>query len=254
MNVEAYLNRINYHKEPKIDLITLSELQKTHLQTVPFENLDIHYGRNITLDIERIYTKIIKNKRGGFCYELNGLFYHLLKTIGFDVKIMSARVYSQKTKQYGKEYDHLAINVKIDSTNYLVDVGFGKFALKPLLIELGIPQKDDLGIFQFDKHDDDYLKVGELTGEEFIPQYIFKTKTREFQEFTKMCDFHQTSEESHFTKQKVVSLLTQSDRITLTNEQFKISNNKGKVIEELNFKGAKKFEELLKKHFAITLN
>ena len=72
--------------------------------------------------------------------------------------------------------------------------------------------------------------------------------------FTKMCDFHQTSKESHFTKQKVISILTQSDRITLTNEQFKISNNKGELIEELNFKGVKKFEELLKKHFAIALN
>ena len=163
-------------------------------------------------------------------------------------------VYSQKTKQYGAAYDHLAINVKIDSKDYLVDVGFGKFALKPLLIELGTPQKDDLGLFQFDKHDENYLKVSEITDEGVIPQYIFKTQTRDFNEFIDMCAFHQTSEQSHFTKQKVISILTQEGRLTLSNGIFRRSKNRGELIEELNFKGNAKFEELLKKHFDIQLN
>jgi len=70
MNTETYLNRINYQGEIQINLATLVELQKAHLQTIPFENLDIHYKRKIILDIQSIYSKIISNKRGGFCYEL----------------------------------------------------------------------------------------------------------------------------------------------------------------------------------------
>ena len=76
--------------------------------SIPFENLDIHNNVPIKLSIEKIFDKVVNQNRGGLCYELNGLFYELLNAIGFDVKIISARVFNQDNG-YGKEYDHLAI-------------------------------------------------------------------------------------------------------------------------------------------------
>ncbi|MEL6986932.1 MAG: arylamine N-acetyltransferase, partial [Bacteroidota bacterium] len=127
MNIKEYLNRINYEGEIKLNIEVLKELQKCHLLNVPFENLDIHYNRTIQLDIGKFYNKIVIDRRGGFCYELNTLFQNLLHQIGFK-KIISARVYDHKKGSFGEEYDHLAIVVDLNQRAYLVDVGFGEFA------------------------------------------------------------------------------------------------------------------------------
>ena len=92
MDVKRYLERINVHSEVKPDLETLILLHRQHLYNIPFENLDIHSGRKIILDEEKLIHKIIDERRGGFCYELNGAFYVLLKEIGFNVKRISAGV------------------------------------------------------------------------------------------------------------------------------------------------------------------
>ena len=138
MDVSAYLNRINYTTQVETDKDTLFRLQKAHLLSVPFENLDIHYKIPIILEKDSFFNKIVTQKRGGFCYELNGLFYELLKAIGFQVHRVSARVHG-KDGEYSQEYDHMALLVILDKEKYLVDVGFGKFTLEPLSITTNQP-------------------------------------------------------------------------------------------------------------------
>ena len=105
MNVQKYLERIGIVEisEPSINF--LKQLQAAHLLNIPFENLDIHYGNEIILDISKLYEKIVINGRGGFCYELNGLFCELLILLGFKVRRISANVHN-KEKGYGKDNDH----------------------------------------------------------------------------------------------------------------------------------------------------
>jgi len=244
MNIKNYLNRININQEIKPNLIDLKVLQKQHLLNIPFENFDIHSNKKIELNISKIHDKIINNNRGGFCYELNGLFYELLKEIGFDVKIISARVYS--AGKYGPEYDHLAIIVSIDSKRYLVDVGFGAFSFHPLEFELGKKLIDEKGRFVFDKYDDDYFKINKITNGELIPEYIFKDEEPDFQDFKDMCHFHQSSEESHFSKKKFISIPTEEGRITLSNNQLKIT--RGELITEREV-ASEEVKELLVKYF-----
>jgi len=131
MNIHEYLNRIKYEGDMTPGLKLLQGLQKSHLMTVPFENLDIHYGNPIELDLGSFYRKIIIQKRGGFCYELNSLFQTLLDLLGFESKIISARVYDSQKNDFGEQYDHLAVIVTLDSKEYFVDVGFGEFACDP---------------------------------------------------------------------------------------------------------------------------
>ena len=249
LNIPLYLKRIKYTKEVKLNKKTLFELQRRHLKNIPFENLDIHYGKVIKLDIDSIYTKIVLKKRGGFCYELNGLFYHLLQDIGFDVNMISGRVY-RKENSYTKEYDHLAIIATIENQKYLVDVGFGKFSLNPLEIKFDINTTDDFGKFRFDRYDVDYLRINEVINGNLIPQYIFNTKERKFSEFEFMCKFHQRSKDSHFTKKKVISIVTKNGRITLNDNQLKIT--KGKFDKEILFE-EKEFDSKLKEYFDIEI-
>src|SRR3954447_25028309 len=106
MEIDAYLKRIAYRgsREPTVE--TLRQLHRAHLLAVPFENLDIPLGNPIVLSVPSFYDKIVERRRGGFCYELNGLFAWLLEQLGFHVELLSAGVFSGNRP--GPEFDHLA--------------------------------------------------------------------------------------------------------------------------------------------------
>ncbi|MDC8003528.1 arylamine N-acetyltransferase [Aureisphaera galaxeae] len=234
MNIENYVKRFNYEGDIAPTLDVLTHLQETHLLNVPFENLDIHYKTPILLDLDRIYRKIVERRRGGFCYELNGLFYRLLRAIGFEAKMISARVYSDKKEDFGAEYDHLAIIVTIDEIEYLVDVGFGEFAFRPLKFEMNKVQSDSRGDFIFENHENGYIKVSKITGETKSAEYIFTKQERSFQEFGGMCHYQQTSPDSHFTQKKLITRPTPKGRITLSGTILKITED-GVTMKEQTF-------------------
>lgn len=249
MNIQSYLERINFHEPFRVDKNVLYKLQRRHLLNIPFENLNIHYGKKISISVNDIYQKIIIEKRGGFCYELNGLFHWLLKNIGFNAKLISARVHTKNGK-YSPEYDHLAIIVTIDNQDFLVDVGFGKFSLEPLKLEKDKKITDRFGFFQFDKYDTNYYRINEIKNNSLIPQYIFKIEERKLSEFADRCEFHQTSINSQFTKRKLISIAKSNGRITLNNSQLKITCSG--MEQKINFK-ENEFETKLKQYFDIKI-
>ena len=132
-DLNAYLDRINYHGSTVPSAENLRALQLAHLQTVPFENLSIHAAEPIVLADEALFTKIVENRRGGFCYECNGLFAALLRTLGFDVTMLSAEV-ANAQGGYSQPFDHMTLVVR-ESQRWLVDVGFGDSFLEPALHE-----------------------------------------------------------------------------------------------------------------------
>lgn len=248
MDKTSYLRRIGIEVnslEPTLP--NLKFLQKQHLLNIPFENLDIHWKRSILLNNKNFFKKIIGEKRGGFCYELNGLFNELLKELGYKTKIISARVASGK--DFSAEYDHLAILTEIDGENFLVDVGFGDFTAEPLQFILDKEQKDATGIFMIRKYDDEYFEVVKKDADVWNSEYIFKTLERNLSEFAKMCEFHQTSPESHFTKGKVCSLMTNNGRKTLTDKKF--IETKNGVKSETEITSEAEFNQILENEFQI---
>lgn len=249
MNRQSYLNRIGIEETNfTADSATLRFLQRQHLLTVPFENLDVHWKRPILLDANRFYDKIVGEKRGGFCYELNGLFYELLKEISFENKIISARVSDGKS-DFSREYDHLAILTIIGADEYLVDVGFGNFTAEPLKFVTDVEQTDDCGVFMIRKHDDEYFEVAKKDGGNWRSEYIFCNVNRDLQEFVSMCEFHQTSPASHFMRGKVCSLLTRDGRKTLTDKNFIETKNGEKT--ETDIDNDEQFNEILEREFNI---
>ncbi len=251
MNINKYLERIEI-KDTDLapNLKNLKLLQKHHLLSIPFENLDIHLKNPINLNANDFYTKIIENKRGGFCYELNGLFYKLLNQIGFESQMLSARVHIEDRK-FGEEYDHLAILTKLGGQEYLVDVGFGDFTAEPIKFVLDIEQEDANGTFLIRKFDDEYLEVVKKSENEWDSEYIFKNLKRNLQEFAGMCSYHQTSTNSHFTKGKVCSVMTEDGRKSLTDKKFITTLNGKKT--EIDVNSEEEFNKILKKEFGIEL-
>ena len=104
-----------------------------HLLAVPFEDLSIHANERIVLDVNALFDKIVRARRGGFCYELNGLFGALLQTLGFEVVMLSGGVMNPRG-EFGPEYDHMALLVTLGE-RWLVDVGFGDCFREPLCLD-----------------------------------------------------------------------------------------------------------------------
>src|SRR6267378_8247006 len=121
LNTKAYLDRINYHGSLAPTAAVLRVLQVAHLLTVPFENLSIHAAQPIVLEDDALFTKIVEKRRGGFCYEANGLFAGLLRELGFDVAMLSAEV-ANSGGEFGPDFDHMALMVQLER-RWLVDVG-----------------------------------------------------------------------------------------------------------------------------------
>jgi N-hydroxyarylamine O-acetyltransferase len=249
LDSNKYLLRINYRGGLNPSPETLAGLQESHLLAVPFENLDIH--NKVKIDLTNLYDKIVIRNRGGFCYELNGLFYELLKELGFNVKMVSARVH-QGEKGFGAEFDHMALIVRFGNDEYLADVGFGEFTMKPLKIELNEDIPDPLGIFKIVKHDDNYYAVMQK-GEDgkFFPRYIFSVTERVIDDFNGMCKFHQTSSESHFTQNRICSLPVKDGRITISGMKLTTMLNGRTETRELE--SEEEVKKILKTHFNIVL-
>jgi N-hydroxyarylamine O-acetyltransferase len=242
--VQKYIQRIKINHIQGVDSDTLKKLQKQHLLNVPFENLDIHSGIPIKIDTDKFF-------RGGFCYELNGLFNELLIALGFSTKLISARV-ANSEGGFGNEFDHMAIITRIDSDEWLVDVGFGEFSQWPLKLVEDIVQKDPRGDFVIEKYDDVYIVVKKLLDKRATEnQYIFSLEERRLPEFEEMCNYHQSSPESHFTQNEMCSIALPEGRITLTNKFLKITKD-GNVTEE-NIKGEEDFRDKLAAVFGIEI-
>ena len=222
----AYLDRIGTGRPGKADSAALRALHRAHLLAVPFENLSIHLGEPISLEPDDLIGKIVTRRRGGFCYELNGAFALLLGALGFDVRLLAARVFGDD--RLGPPFDHLVLLVRtVDGDRpWLADVGFGSHSELPLRFGQRGPQDDPAGSFRLaavspaaacgpgsgsasGAGDIDVSRDGQ-------PQYRLELRERALADFGPTCWWQQTSPESHFTRATVCSRLTASGRVSIS--------------------------------------
>ena len=246
LDTNTYLTRLGLSGPLPPTSETLRHLHRRHLERVPFENLDIHLGRPIVLDEAQLFDKIVRQRRGGFCYELNGLFAELLRALGFDVTLLSARVADQDGV-FSPEFDHLTLLVNTGEM-WLADVGFGDAFLEPLQLMPGLVQKEDGKEFRLDQDGNAWTFFERSTGAPWQAQYRFTLMPRTLADFTQRCLYHQMSPESHFTRNTLVTLSTPSGRVTLRGDRL-ITTADGER-KERNVR----FEErsaLLREHFGV---
>lgn len=253
MKLDNYLHRINYRQSPQNNLQTLNELHRKHVFAIPFEDLDIHLKKPLKIDVASLYEKIIVEKRGGFCYELNFLFYNLLKEIGFDCKIVSARIYDKK-EGLGVEFDHLAILVKLEE-DWLLDVGYGNLFTEPMKLPSKIDNyvyKDRDAIYKITQlNESNYILSESRKGYKFKKIYTFDIIPRKIEEFYEQIDFKQHSEESYFVKNRICTIPTEEGRITLFNNKFIKTTGQGK--EEHTIQSDEEFYQLVKEEFDMNV-
>ena len=250
MKVEEYLNRIGFKGSASPTIDVLRRLHRQHMLTVPFENLDIHQGKPIILDPQRFYRKIVGERRGGYCYELNGCFALLLKKLGFEVSILSARV-AQKSGGFSPEFDHMVLLVRLKE-NLLVDVGFGDSFTEPKPIDTEESTMDHGYFYRIrGKNRVRTLSRRANRSSRWHSQYKISLLPRRLSDFVARNKFQQTSPHSHFTQHRLISKLTRSGRITLTDSKLITIRDHERVVREV--RSQKEFDELLSRHFQLVI-
>jgi N-hydroxyarylamine O-acetyltransferase len=230
---DQYLRRLGWDAPIAPDLATLRALHRRHLLTMPIE-----------LDPERILAKLLDRRRGGFCFELNGSFASLLRTLGFTVHLMEARVYEPNGDAL--PFGHLALRVELDAP-YLADVGFGRSFDEPVRLDSRDEQEDTGGAFRLVDARDSELDLC-LDGE---PTYQLALPPRSYQDFAGACRWHQTSPDSIFTQGTVCTRRTSRGRDTLAGTTFLQTIDGERTRHELG--SAAEVRHALITHFDVAL-
>jgi len=259
-----YLDRIHFPAQassdfPQPSLQTLRALHEAHLLAVPFENLSIHYGQPIILQEDALFNKIVRQRRGGVCYELNGLFAWLLRQLGFQVTLLSAGV-ANDSGNFSPEFDHLTLLVhQLDGADWLADVGFGDSFRQPLRFEAEVEHAEADGRkYRLQRKDDEseehtkceYWILQQFRDEKWESQYRFTLRLHQLTDFTERCHYQQTSPESHFTQKRICSLATPTGRISLSDLRL-ITTIDGKREERVL--QPEEYEGMLAEMFGVVL-
>lgn len=212
MNHERYLKRLSVSFELPT-LSSLTRLQEAHLKTIPFENLDVIRKEPIYLNLKTMYEKVIERHRGGYCYELNGLFQWLLTELGYHAHLVSATVL-RPNNEWAKADTHAAILVYLDQP-YLVDAGFGARTPRVPVPLDGMVQTNIGETFKIEQQTDNTFDLIREANDTSRVLYRFNHLKKQLIDFHEGCVFNQVSKDSTFTHTDVISLATEKGRITL---------------------------------------
>jgi len=253
MEITPFLERIDYQGPTEVCLETLTGLQRAFLLTVPFENLDIHFDEKPALSFTAFYEKIVDDRRGGISYECNGLFFSMLRAMGFEVQLLSARICFGD--EMTDEFDHMLVLVSLgDETarqDYLVDVGLGQSCPEPMLINQDDEYSSENCSYRLGTHQQQPALFYKSAKNDWQPRYVFSMKVRALVDFSAMYRFHQSSEQSPFTQGQLVTLMTATGRVTLNGMTLNIIANEKREQHELASEA--EYLECLKKYFDIDL-
>ena len=250
LDVNAYLNRIGYEGSIHPSAQTLRDLQVAHLRTVPFENLSIHSNERIVLDDAALFEKVVQRRRGGFCYELNGLFAALLRSLGFEVEMLAAAV-ARSTGEFGHNFDHMTLLVKLEQ-HWIADVGFGDSFIEPLLLDEPGEQTQGARAYKFVSDGGHRVLMRRNYDGTWAPQYRFKLTPHVYADYEEMCEYQQTSPESHFTQGRICTRATATGRVTLSGLRLITTLNAGERAEEV-LAGEEDYTAALREHFGIVM-
>lgn len=223
-SLKKYCERIGYEGELNADENTLRKFMRHQLMTVPFENLDVQAGKVVSLVPEEIVEKIIGRNRGGYCYEVNGLFAMALETLGIEYQFVAARPMFYPVK---RPKTHMAIIATVKGKQWLCDLGFGSYGIRaPMdLAEIGKPIKQDHDMFMLEKSAaGEYLLMAYID-DAWANQYAFDLSPWEWIDFAPANYMNSTHPDAIFVQKRLVIIQNQAGRSILLGNTLKTMQN-----------------------------
>lgn len=225
----AYFRRIGFDGEARPDLATLKALHQAHASTIPFENLDVQMGLPVRLDLASLQDKLVRRRRGGYCFEQNGLFLAVLRRVGFEVMPCEARVRLGATSLLPRT--HMLLLVRLEGLDWLCDVGFGgEGVLHPVPLD-GQAHAQFLSTFRVvEEVDGEGPRVLQsFRNEAWEDVYAFRAEERFPVDFEMANHFTSTHPESRFVKTLTAQLAGTEVRRILRNRGY--AEIRGEAVE-----------------------
>jgi N-hydroxyarylamine O-acetyltransferase len=217
--LQKYFDRIGFSGEAKPDILTVTEMMRRQLFSVPFENLDVQAKKVVSMVPEEIVEKIIERKRGGYCYEVNGLFAMALEELGVVYRFVAARPMYYPAR---RPRTHMAIVAALHDEDWLFDLGFGSYGIRaPLrLSRLDIEVKQDYDSYMLSMSGDDGYLLKAFSEGAWVNQYAFDLSRQEWIDFVPANYFNSTHPDTIFTKKLLVVLYNPQGRQILFGDEL----------------------------------
>ena len=251
-NLAHYLQLLGFEAPPAPTLDTLRQLQLRHTGVFPFENLATLAGEPVLIDLPSIERKLLQEQRGGYCYELNHIFFVLLQELGFDVQGITGRVVMGQPEGAWTARTHRLSLVHLDGVRYIIDVGFGGMVpTAPLLLDSRAEQPTPHEPYRIDQHKDGFTLRAKV-GDEWRPMYIFDLQRQEDVDYAVGNWYVSTHPDSSFSRQLMVARTGDGWRRTLNNGSFAIHRT-GHASERHEVADVAELIDLLQLEFGIRL-
>lgn len=251
-NLAHYLQLLGFEAPPAPTLDTLRQLQLRHTGVFPFENLATLAGEPVLIDLPSIERKLLQEQRGGYCYELNHIFFVLLQELGFDVQGITGRVVMGQPEGAWTARTHRLSLVHLDGVRYIIDVGFGGMVpTAPLLLDSRAEQPTPHEPYRIDQHEDGFTLRAKV-GDEWRPMYIFDLQRQEDVDYAVGNWYVSTHPDSSFSRQLMVARTGDGWRRTLNNGSFAIHRT-GHASERHEVADVAELIDLLQLEFGIRL-
>ena len=227
MDVDIYLKRINCTGLKEVSLENLIVLQKNHLKSIPFENLDIHMGKHIDFSLQKAYDKVIKDSRGGYCLELNPLFGWLLKSLGYEFYYVPAYVFAVAAGRFMKFKTHIILIVKLDNKEYYADVTSPR--KEPIELAIEKPSIQSFGTYKLktDNLDPEFLILEGSSNKNYLsgnPQWSplikFKLIAQDLSNFEQANEIAQSKDYSTLIAKNICTLHTDNKLLVLVGWKY----------------------------------
>jgi N-hydroxyarylamine O-acetyltransferase len=250
-DLDAYLTRIGHVGSVDVSEETLKALHLGHVFHIPFENLDVHLGREIRLDAASLMAKLVRARRGGYCYEMNGLFALVLTVIGFDLDHLMARVL--KDARGTPPLSHHVLLVRTGGCRWLADVGFGGDGLLlPLRLDSDHEDRQETEAFRLLKDETYGTVLQHRQGEKWMSLYGFTSEPHVPADYLHANYFHSHSPDSLFTQTRICTKPMPEGRITLVDWALKIRRGAERSTKRIGSLG--EYLDLLRSHFGIEID
>lgn len=228
MDLKAYFSRIGYDGRRVPDLATLTDIITLHAASIPFEAIDVLLGKGIDTAADAIFDKLVHRKRGGYCFEQNGLLRQVLTALGFEVNTRLARVlWGRPADQPPPNATHMALVVHIDGRDYLADTGFGNGTpTVPLAFDSAEPQTTPLETFHLRPTAEGHV-LEMRVGDHWSPVYEILGSEADPAQLTAANLFTSTHPDSRFRNDLMLACATHDARYLLLNNRLMIRPAKG---------------------------
>ena len=223
-----YFDRISYHGPAEPTLATLRALTELHPAAIPFEAIDVLLDRGIDLSPAAVNAKLIARRRGGYCYEQNGLFARVLRAIGFEVDSLASHVrWMSEAGAPPPPLTHRVLKVTIDGVPWLADVGFGSCVpTAPLRMDVSDPQPTAHETFRVSALGPHRLLEAMVEGE-WRPVYSIGSEPWLEGHYEMANWYTSTHPASHFRHRLIVTRTTPSARYILADGRLTIRRADG---------------------------